>query len=84
MAKCLRNINLKKNATGFRRITRNLAKKNSFFDYASPSLRSILGSDAQKSSNMCVESRETFLDYLLSGREVSARDSFSLRSRFPL
>lgn len=84
MAKCLRNINLKKNATGFRRRTRNLPKKKFFFDYTSPSSRSILGSDAQKSSNVCVESRETFLDYLLSAREVSVRDSFSLRSRFPL
>lgn len=54
-------------------------KKNFFFDYTSPSSRSILGSDAQKSSNVCVESRETFLDYLLSAREVSVRDSFSLR-----
>lgn len=58
--------------------------KKFFFDYTSPSSRSILGSDAQKSSNVCVESREMFLDYLLSAREVSVRDSFSLRSRFPL
>lgn len=52
VAKCLRNINLKKNVTGFCRRTRTYPKKKIFFRISFPSSRSILGSDAQKYSNV--------------------------------